>query len=160
MRIRKSTLWRVPVYCVLAGIAAYFLVVLLAGPFLAVTLPDGAITVDLNRQYILYGAIFVLALLLGGLVFLRHMTRLERFASASIVVAFGLLVTVIQGAFQLTTGPSAVLFAYTARVFEWCGIVPQLLMKLGLGPWLCSIAEAFVPYLFILFGQSGGRAAR
>ena len=158
MHIRKSSLWKVPVFCVLAGIVAFYLMVF-AGHFVLVTLPDGTITADVSRQFIVHGVIFVAALLLGGLVFFRGMSRLEIFASASIVVAYGILVTVIQGAFQLTTGPAIVVFMYLGRVFQWCGIVPQLLMKINTNPWFCSILEAFVPYLFILFGQRDRKRA-
>ena len=83
--------WKVPLFCIVAGVIAFNAVVYLLGRFTIVTLPDGSITSDNTRQLIMYAAIFIVTLIVGGKVFFRNMTRKEIFFSASIIVAIGLI---------------------------------------------------------------------
>lgn len=118
-----------------------------------VTLPDGTITSDSTRMLIGYGAIFIVTVIVGGMVFFRNMTRKEIFFSASIVVAIGLIMNVLQWAFNLTTGTVAVFFMYASRIFEWSSIVPLLLYRVNENLWLGAFIGSLTPYLFILFGK-------
>lgn len=129
-------------YRTIYGVIAFNAVVFMIGRFTIVTLPDGTITSDNTRVLIIYGAIFIVTLIVGGIVFFRNMTRKEIFFSASIIVAIGLIMDLTQWAFDFTTGPGAVFFMYASQIFEWSSIVPQLLYRVN---------ENL--YLFILFGK-------
>jgi len=153
MKIRKKMLWKVPLFCILAGVIAFNAVVFLIGRFAIVTLPDGTITSNNTRVLIMYGAIFIVTLFVGGMVFFRNMTRKEILFSASIVVAFGLILYVTQWAFNLTTGPSAVFFMYASQIFEWSSVIPQLLYRVNENLWLGAFIGSLAPYLFIPFGK-------
>lgn len=153
----KKSIWKVPLYCITAGLVSWYAIVRVLGRFAVVTLPDGTITVDHTRSMIVYGAVFIAALLIGGLVFFRRMTKKEIFLSASIVVAFDLAATLIQWAFGLTTGPGAVVFLYIDQCFEWSGIISQLVFAASDSVWAGAFAETLVPYLFILFGRKQAR---
>jgi len=153
MKIRKKVLWKVPLFCIVAGVFAFNAVVFLLGRFAIVTLPDGTITSDNTRVLIVYGAIFIVTLIVGGMFFFRNMTRKEIFFSASIIVAIGLIMDLTQWAFNLTTGLGAVFFMYAYQIFEWSSIVPQLLYRVNENLWLGAFIGSFAPYLFILFGK-------
>jgi hypothetical protein len=155
MGIKKKTLWRVPLFCILAGVVSFNAIVFLAGRLITVRLPDGSVTADHTRVLILYGAIFVATVMLGGLVFFRNMTRKEIFFSASIVVAFGLATNLTQWALGLTTGRGAVFFLYASQIFEWSSVVPLLLYRLHQNLWLGACVGSLTPYLFIPFGKKG-----
>ncbi len=152
MKIRKKILWKVPLFCIAAGMAAFNVVVFLIGQFTIVTLPDGTITSDGTRVLIVYGVIFIVTLIVGGMVF-RNMTRKEIFFSASIIVAIGLIIDLIQWAFNLTTGPGAVFFIYASQIFEWSSIVSQLLYRVSENIWFGAFFGSLTPYLFIPFGK-------
>jgi predicted small integral membrane protein len=153
VKIRKKVLWKVPLFCIVTGVIAFNVIVFLVGRFTIVTLPDGTITSDNTRVLIMYGVIFIVALIVGGIGFFRNMTRKEIFFSASIVVAFGLIMNLTQWAFNLTTGPGAVFFMYASQIFEWSSIVPQLLYRVNGNPWLGAFIGSLTPYLFIPFGK-------
>lgn len=153
MKIRNKILWKVPIFCIAAGIIAFNAVVFLLGRFTIVTLPDGTITSDNSRVLIIYGAIFIVTLIVGGMVFFRNMTRKEIFFSASIIVAVSLILVLTQWAFNLTTGPGAVFFMYASQIFEWSSIVPQLLYRVNENLWLGAFIGSLTPYLFIPFGK-------
>lgn len=85
MHVRAHTLYRVPVYCAVAGWLSFQATVHLGRFFLVVTPAKETtqIAVDPVRSAILQGALFVLVLLLGGLWAFRHMTRRKlRFPAA------------------------------------------------------------------------------
>jgi len=153
MKIRKNTYWRVPLFCIAAGVITFNAVVYLIGRFMIVTLPGGAVTTDSTRMLIAYGAIFILTLIVGGVFFFRNMTRKEIFYSASIIVALSLIVVLIQWAFNVTTGPIAVFYMYASQAFEWSSIIPLLLFRVNGNLWLGALIGSLAPYLFILFGK-------
>lgn len=153
MKIRKEVLWKVPLFCIIAGAISFHAMLFLSGRFTVVTLPDGSITLDNTRTLMIYGAIFIVTLIAGGMVFLRGMTRKEIFFSASIVVAFGLIMNLNQWAFNLTTGPGAVFFMYASQIFAWSNVIPQLLYRVNGNLWLGALIGSLTPYLFILFGK-------
>ena len=49
MKIRGNQLWKVPVFCVLAGIVSYYLTIYLGGRFYVVTSPDGVLSIGAVR---------------------------------------------------------------------------------------------------------------
>lgn len=142
----KKVWWKVPLYCMVASWICFQLEVHLLGRWAITTLPDGTITPNNTRWMIISGALFVLVVLIGGLVFFRKMTRKEIFYSASVLaiinVVMGLLTYAIQGMFAL----------YWVMVIEWSSIVQQLLS--GVNIWLAAaISWVVPPYLFVLFGK-------
>lgn len=153
MKIRKKIFWKVPLFCIVASMIAFNAVVFLIGRFTIVTLPDGTITSDNTRVLLVYGAIFIVTLIVGGMVFFRNMTRKEIFFSASIIVAISLIMDLTQWAFNLTTGPGAVFFMYASQIFEWSSIVPQLLYRVNENLWFGAFIGSLTPYLFIPFGK-------
>lgn len=153
MKISKKVLWKVPLFCILAGVITFNAIVHLLGRFMLVTLPDGTITTDSTRMLMVYGVIFIVTLIVGGMVFFRDMTRKEIFFSASIVVAIGLIMYMLQLALNLTTGPIAVFFMYASQIFEWSSIVPLLWYQFSENLWLGEFIGSLTPYSFILFGK-------
>ena len=153
MNIQKKTLWKVPLFCGIAGVLVYILSVYILLRLAIVRLPDGVITADNTRVLIIYGALFVGTLLIGGLVFLRNMARKEIFFSASIVVLYGAILIFIQWAFNLTTGPGAIWMIYLFRPFEWCSVVPLIFFRINDNFWIGVAVQVLTPYLFVLFGK-------
>ncbi|MDD4843152.1 MAG: hypothetical protein PHU31_02305 [Anaerotignum sp.] len=151
--VNKKMFWKVPLFCIAAGVIAFNAVVFLVGRFTIITLPDGSITADNTRVLIIYGGVFIGTLLVGGKVFFRSMTRKDIFFSASIIVVIGLIMNLTQWAFNLTTGPYAVFFMYASQIFEWSSIIPQLLYRINENIWLASVIGSLTPYLFIPFGK-------
>ncbi|WP_027400069.1 hypothetical protein [Anaerovorax odorimutans] len=150
---KKKIFWKVPLFCIAAGVIAFNAVVFFIGQFTIIPLPDGTITSDNTRVLIMYGAIFIVTLIVGGKVFFRNMTRKEIFFSASIIVVIGLIMDLTQWAFNITTGPGAVFFMYAYQIFEWSSIVPQLLYLVNENLRVASFIGSLTPYLFILFGK-------
>jgi len=153
MKISNKILWKVPLFCIIAGVIAFYTVVYLIGPFMLETLPDGTITSDDTRTLIGYGAIFIVTLMVGGMFVFREMTRKEIFFSASIVVVIGLLLNLLQWIFSLTTGIGAIFFMYASRIFEWSSIVTLLLFRVSDNISVIVFISSLTPYLFILFGK-------
>lgn len=153
MDIRKNTFWKVPLYCIVAGILVYILCVYYLLQLAIVKHPDGVITTDNTRVLIIYGALFLGTLLIGGLVFFRGMTRKEIFFSASILVIYGVILIFIQEAFNLTTGPVAFLMMILFRPFEWSSFVVQIFFRLSNNLWIGVVLQVLAPYLFVLFGK-------
>lgn len=81
------------------------------------------------------------------------MTRKEIFFSASIIVAIGLIMDLTQWAFNLTTGPGAVFFAYAFQIFEWSSIVDLILYRVSENIWFGAFFGSLTPFLFIPFGK-------
>lgn len=159
MNIRLSTLWKVPVYCIVTGFLAFNAAIYLISHF-AIIQQDGEISSDPAKVLIIYGLIFAVTLFIGGFVLFRSLTRKEIFISASIVVVFGLVMHLIQWKFNLTTGSSAIFFIYVSRIFEWCRIVPQLLFNIIKNSLICNFIGCLTPYLFIMFGKKAISAKR
>lgn len=153
MSSRKNDLWKVPLYCMIAGIVSFYLIVYVFGRFTIVTLPDGTITSDNTRILIVYGGVFVATVLVGGMFFLRKMTRKEIFFSATIIVVFQMIISLIQWILGGTTGQLGVTFMYLSRIYEWCGGISQLILTMTGNLWLGIFIQNLMPYLFIAFGQ-------
>lgn len=96
MKLRRKTLWRLPVFCLVASVACRFITILGLDWFFTSHLADGSFVTDGSGTGILYGVEFVLTLLLGGLLICRRMTRREVAASAAILIGYGLLVCALE----------------------------------------------------------------
>lgn len=125
----------------------FWLEIFFISRFALVTLPDGSITADYNRDLVISGLLFIIIIAVGGLLFFRKMTRRELFCSASVLVAlnilFGLISEVQQGMFSF----------YWFEFSEWSGFVERLLFDANLNQWIGTVILWVLPYLFVLFGK-------
>ncbi len=153
MKIRKKTLWAVPVYCLVSSYISFYLTVIIGSRFYVVKSLDasGVIHAEIDpvRADILNIALFLLVLVVGGIL-LRRMTKKEVAASAGIASAFYLLAVLCQLLIPAFPLKLSVLLAY---VQNWTGSLSAFLMKLGLGLHPSVIAASFAPMLFIPFGR-------
>lgn len=143
----KTSWWKVPLYCMVAGWICFELEVRLLGRFAIVTLPDGSITSDNTRWIIMCGILFVITIAVGGLFFFRRMSRRELFVSASVMV----VLNVVCGLIAYKT--NSVFSFYWTELTEWSSFVPQLLYRLQVNEWISAILTWALPYLFLLFGK-------
>ena len=153
MDIRKKNLWKVPVFCIVAGNLMLYISFYALTYFAIERLPDGTVSILRTREWIIYWLEYLLPLLFGGLVCFRGMTRREIFCSASVVVIYGVVTLVIQGVFQLTTGMAGIWMLYLFRPFQWCTVVAQTVSGIFPSPWPGGVAQVLSVYAFVLFGK-------
>ena len=152
MKLRPGTLWRVPVFCIIASWLSYYITIY--GGFLYVVRTTGAdgaveVSVDPLRSTLFQGVLFLAILLLGGLWAFRSMTKLEIAASAALISALYLVVLLLQ--LYLPGFPPA-LSVWLAPFQNWKGILSSLLLRF-MNFHLALAASAFAPFLFVPFGR-------
>lgn len=152
MKLRPRTLWRVPVFCIIASWLSYYITIY--GEFFYVVRTTGAdgaveVSVDPLRSTLFQGVLFLAILLLGGLWAFRSMTKLEIAASAALISALYLVVILLQ--LYLPGFPPA-LSVWLAPFQNWKGILPSLLLRF-INFHLALAASAFAPFLFVPFGR-------
>ena len=152
MKLRPGTLWRVPVFCIIASWLSYYITIY-GGFFYVVrtTGADGAVEVSVDplRSTLFQGVLFLAILLLGGLWAFRSMTKLEIAASAALISAVYLVVLLLQ--LYLPGFPPA-LSVWLAPFQNWKGIFSSLLLRF-INFHLALAASAFAPFLFVPFGR-------
>lgn len=152
MKLRPGTLWRVPVFCIIASWLSYYITIY-GGFFYVVrtTGADGAVEVSVDplRSTLFQGVLFLAILLLGGLWAFRSMTKLEIAASAALISALYLVVILLQ--LYLPGFPPA-LSVWLAPFQNWKGILSSLLLRF-MNFHLALAASAFAPFLFVPFGR-------
>lgn len=154
MKLRIQTLWKVPVFCIVASAVSYYLTIYLGGFFFAATTvgTDGIteISADPIRSAIFSGFLFLAVLLLGGLWFLRSMTRKEIAISAAIISVIYLTIVLAQ---LLVEGfPLAVsmkLAIFQNWITNFCSILLLFTDRLEFVVLLSCLA----PFLFVPFGK-------
>lgn len=148
-----KTIWRVPAITVIGGYVGWFVLVRLLS-FALVTQPDDTITLDVNRQLLVYSVYTVLFICVTGLLFLRGMSRKDLFQSATVATAVSLLLTIVLYMIGPVSGERAAGLMYLMMPFEWMDF-PRLLIYRITGEYnlLGSVLRAFVPYLFVLFAK-------
>ena len=152
MKLRPGTLWRVPVFCIIASWLSYYITIY--GGFLYMVRTTGAdgaveVSVDPLRSTLFQGVLFLAILLLGGLWAFRSMTKLEIAASAALISALYLVVILLQ--LYLPGFPPA-LSVWLAPFQNWKGILSSLLLRF-MNFHLALAASAFAPFLFVPFGR-------
>lgn len=154
MKIRPKTLWRVPVYCLVASVASFFLTAYLGGFVFGVQTvrPDGAIelSIDPLRSAVFDGALFVGILLLGGFWFRRCMTRREIAVSAAITSLIYLAIVLAQICIPNFPLSVSIRLAY---IQNWTAEVSSLLFRLTQNTNLSAVTACFCPMLFVPFGK-------
>ena len=158
MEIRKNTLWRVPVFCAAAGIVSFYLMIWWLGRFAIEKVVEGdqtIVSVNNNKSLLLYGILFIAAVLIGKFFAFRDMTRKEIFWSATILVVFLQTVFLIQLMLGGVTGTLGVIMLYLSEISEWSRLISQLIFRFTDNLWIGGFIENFAPYVFVLFGKRG-----
>lgn len=152
MNIRVKELWKVPVFCITAGIVSWYSYIYLVAWLGVETLPDGSIGANPIVTWTFSALLFALTLLVGWRIF-QKLSKKELFWSATILVIPMLVFMIIQ----LIVGNSTMLISqlslYHAEIISWGQLLSMLLFLLTKSAWISGIASAFFPYIFILFGR-------
>ena len=148
----RKNWWKVTLYCVVASVIAFELEVRFLLNFAIVTTEEGYVTSDPTRELIVYGAVFVAIVLIGGLVFFRRMTRREIAMSACVLA----VINVVSG--LLVNGASGTLAVIYAYLSEWDSFLAVLFYRLGLGTLLSALIQwLLTPFIFVPFGRREGK---
>ena len=154
MKIRIQTLWKVPIFCMVASLISFYLTVYIGGFFFTVkTLGTDGITqvsADPIRSAIFNGVLFLLVLLVGGLLTFRSMTKAEIAVSAGIASGIYLLIVLVQ--LYIPNFPLS-LSITLAYIQNWTGTLSSFLLNLTDNLTLSMILSSFAPLLFIPFGK-------
>ena len=153
MDIRKSTLWRVPAFCIAAGCFSWYATIWLGRYFYVVTEmgADGIPTVSADpvRSALFNTVLFVLLLLAGGLWLHRDMSRRE-IASSAATASSGYLLILLGQLFLPGVMASGVIVL--SMIQNWVTIPGGLLWSL-LGKAANGV-HILIPFLLVLFGKS------
>lgn len=154
----KTSIWRVPLICVIAGflyVPIYVRIMVRFG-----ILESGML--DYRISFVTSIGLFLATLLLGGGLLLRKRTRKEIFVSASVMVIYGLILHLLRLIMHSTSGLVAVVLLRHSEPFEWTFsphlssyLYEQTGHSLPLLGWLSS----FEPLLFVVFGQKSNQSA-
>lgn len=156
MKLRVNTLWRVPVFSLLAGIVCYYLTVYLSIFYAVKTVgEDGTInlSVDPVRSAIFQGVLFAAGLVVGGLFLFRSMTKTEIAVSAAIAVA---LEAALSGLLYAASQFAPTLVTWLLPLTQWTGALGSVLTRITQVPavsWIGLLA----PFLFVPFGRGSAR---
>ena len=155
MKMRRRTLWRVPVYCVIASILSYYMTIALSFLYIDTDVSvdaEGAIETMINpvRSATMDGTIFLAVVLVVGFWFFRSMTRKEIAISAAIMSAI-YLVFAIWEIWLPTPFP---LWLVIIQIQDWISHLSSVLIWLTESLLLpCTFLSCFAPFLFVLFGK-------
>jgi hypothetical protein len=148
----KTSIWRVPLISLVAGM-------LYSRCYVRLVLRFGVVepgVIDETVSLIVSGVLLLAVLVLGWALLLRKQTRREIFISASVVVAYGLLLWVLQVLLGAVTGPAAVVFLHLGTPLEWTGFFAELSLYLhdrGVTIPFLGLLRYMVPWLFAAFGR-------
>lgn len=152
MRVR--TLWRVPVFCLLASAVSYWLTIFPGYLFYVnrAVNADGSIKVSVDplRSTLLQIALFLLVLLLGALWAFRSMTRREIACSAALLILPMLAIVLAQ---LFLPGFPLKVSVFLSPFYNWSGSLSSLLMQCSLPQPAATIIVQFAPLLFVPFGR-------
>ena len=144
----KRVWWKVPLYSAIAGFVSYWIMVGVVGRFVYVKLPDGTVSSNDTLWLMASAAVFIAALLIGGLLFFRKMTRKEILCSATVLFFIHAVLAILSSLLHLNA--LSLLLVYTR---EWYGFVVDILLKTGLPSWLIAAISWASAYQFVLFGK-------
>ncbi len=154
MKIRGNTLWRVPVFCILASVVCYCLTIYLGGMFYAVKTvdADGTIqaSIDPFRAMIFELVLFVAALLAGGFLVVRSMKRAEIAVSAAIAVV---LCLALRGVIYVASQFAPVAMVWLLPMLEWSSELNTVMVRLIRHSGAAYGISLFAPFLLVFFGK-------
>lgn len=149
----RKTIWRVPLIALIAGFLYTRLYVQIVVRF-GVIEPG---VIDDRVSLLTSGLLLAATLVLGWALLLREQTRAEIFASATVVVLYGLVLFGLQVLTGSTTGPAAVVFLRLSTPLAWTNFPTELGLyakeHAGVSVPLYGLLHFFVPWLFALFGK-------
>lgn len=152
MRVR--TLWRVPVFCLLASAVSYWLTIFPGYLFYVnrVANADDSIEVSVDplRSTLLQIALFLLVLLPGGLWAFRSMARRGIACSAALLILPMLAIVLAQLWFP---GFPPKVSVFLSPFYNWSRSLSSLLMRCSLPLPAATIIAQFAPLLFVPFGR-------
>ena len=103
-----NSIWRVPLIAVIAGF-------LYAPIYTRIVLGFGIIqpgVIDKRVSLFAGAGITMAVFILGGMLLLRGLSKKERFISAFVLSAYGILLLLVQSLLGAVTGPGAIVFMY------------------------------------------------
>lgn len=154
MKLRVRTLWKVPVYCIIASWISFYVTAYLGGFFFVEQTVDaeGVIhaSADPVRSAIFSGVLFLLVLFAGGLWAFRSMTKKEIAVSAAIMCAIYLLIDLAQ---LLVPDFPLSLSITLVYIQNWTSTPASFLFSLTDNLPVSAILSSFSPLLFIPFGK-------
>lgn len=140
----KQHWWKVPLYCMLVSIPCFYLEIFLFSKW-ALSFDGETVTTKEGVQLLIVAAIFIVAVLLGGLVFFRKMTRRQIFCSALVLSIINLVMGLLS-----RVGLTSVTNFYWAYLTAWDDVFIYLLPY----GWLTTLLRYLLPpHIFILFGK-------
>lgn len=151
--MNRRTIWRVPLYLILAGMLSFRLSIFLYQHFAVTISPDQVVSVDRIRSMFVSGGIWIGVLLLGGLCFFRKMTKKEIFISASAAVVIYVIVLWVQVQLQQANGGLGTVAFYLAEISGWNDFISSLLLPIVDSPVVASLLSYLSVYLFVPFGK-------
>lgn len=154
MKIRRRTLWRVPVYCVIASVLSYYLTVALGFLYIDTDTSigaEGSIEAVINpvKSAVLNGSLFLAVLLLGGFWFFRSMTKKEIAVSAAILSAIYLVLFI----WELWFATPFPVWMAMIQMQDWISHLGSLLATLICPCFPYALLSCFTPFLFVPFGR-------
>lgn len=158
MKIRVRTLWRVPVYCLIASSVSAFLTLRFGGLIYVKELVEAnGVTqsvIDPVKNIIFNAVMFLLVLLVGGLLCFRSMTKKEIAVSTAITSALYLAIVLLQLFLPnaANTMPASLLAAMM-YIQNWTSILSSWIVQLTKQFTVAVIAASFAPMLFVPFGR-------
>lgn len=152
MKLRIKTLWKVPVYCIIASWISFYVTVYLGGFFFAEQAVDAEGVIHLSadpvRSAVFHGVLFLMILFTGGLWAFRSMTKKEIAVSATIMCVIYLLIDLVQ--IMTPYFSTSLIFAY---IQNWTSTPASILFSLTDNLPSSAILSSFAPLLFIPFGK-------
>ncbi len=153
-KVRPCTLWKVPVYCMAAGLVTFFLTLHFGALFFArqELAADGSATIGLDpiRAAIFHAVLFLLVLLLGGFLVCRSMTKREVICSAAILAVLHLVVVLVQLFLPSAQLQSSLVLA---ALGNWFGDAYSLLYAIVPSHLPAALLSCLCPFLFVPFGR-------
>ena len=153
MKIRKQTLWRIPLYYLVASWIGFYVLVFLFSSFCVVKSvgADGLINVNINPilRTIVSITVLLAVFFLGGFWLCRKMTRREIALSAGILSVFYFVWVLSE--FLAPGWDASISMAYAFMSLN--AEVSSLLCALTGQSQLSSLIGCFAPMLFVLFGK-------
>lgn len=145
-------LWKVPVFCIVAGIVATYVTIYIGGRFFTVLLPDGTITTDGARVLLWHCFVLVAALGLGHAWVFRRMERREILYSSLLWSGILLFITILQNIW----GETPAMMAISLKIYPiwgWSDFIPGLLYRFTDKIWVGAYASCLAPLVFPLLGK-------
>lgn len=137
MKVRKNQLWKIPVFCLVAGWITFYAEIFLIARFAVIRLPGNVLTSDSDLTNLYQTLFFLIALLAGRLCF-RGMNTKERLLSATIQAAILVLLLILQPGIMLN-----------AWITEWSRPISLIGYLLSGNVYVGAVLNCFAPYLLV-----------